>query len=119
MELENNPIDLDKPLFVTVDSSRVATCYLLFQISEDGRVIMITTKSKIFDAATRNKPSVLKELLGLTYLLVQDEALLKEHNKGVLLLTDFSSLAYLQRNRFADNKLVRPSIVSIQQCYFA
>ena len=66
---------------------------------------MVFTKLKIFDQSTRNKPSVLRELTGLTYLLVQEELTLKDHKQSIFLLTDCSSLAYLQRNRFAYHKL--------------
>ena len=98
LEFKNCSLDASKPLFITVDSSQIATCYLLFQIDQEGFIKMIFTKSKIFDSPTRNKPAVLRELIGLTYLLVQEEKLLKNHN-------DCSSLAFLQRNRFRDNKL--------------
>ena len=66
---------------------------------------MIFTKSKIFNLSTRNKPSVLRELTGLLYLLVQEEQTLKNHHQRVFILTDCSSLSYLQRNRYADHKL--------------
>ena len=105
LEFENCPLDPNKPLFITIDSSQIARCYLLFQLDDDGYIKMVFTKSKIFDMSTRNKPSVLRELTGLTYLLVQEELTLKDHKQSIFLLTDCSSLAYLQRNRFADHKL--------------
>ena len=55
--------------------------------------------------STRNKPSVLRELTGLLYLLVQEEETLKNHNQSIFILTDCSSLSYLQRNRFSNHKL--------------
>ena len=105
LQFANTPLDPEKPLFCTVDASQVATCYLLFQLCEEGFIRMVFTKSKIFDLSTRNKPSVLRELTGLIYLLIQEEHTIKNHPKRVFILTDCSSLSYLQRNRYSNNKL--------------
>ena len=71
---------------------------------------MVFTKNKTFDNPTRNKLEVLRELIGLTYLLVQEENLLKNHQNSIFLLTDCSSLAFLQRNRFSGHKLAEIAI---------
>ena len=105
LEFENTPLDPEKPLFCTVDASQVACCYLLFQLCDEGFIRMVYTKSKIFDLSTRNKPSVLRELTGLLYLLIQEEHTIKNHLKRVFILTDCSSLSYLQRNRYSNHKL--------------
>ena len=105
LQFENTPLDPEKPLFCTVDASQVACCYLLFQLCDEGFIRMVYTKSKIFDLSTRNKPSVLRELTGLLYLLIQEEQTIKNHPKRVFILTDCSSLSYLQRNRYANHKL--------------
>ena len=104
LEFENTPLDPNKLLFCTVDASQIACCYLLFQLCEEGFIQMIFTKSKIFDLSTRNKPSVLRELTGLLYLLIQEEQTIKNHNQRVFILTDCSSLSYLQRNRYVNHK---------------
>ena len=91
LEFKNTPLDPNKPFFCTVDASQITCCYLLFQLCEEGFIQMIFTKSKIFDLSTRNKPSVLRELTGLLYLLVQEEQTLKNHHQRVFILTDCSS----------------------------
>ena len=56
LEFENCPLDPNKPLFITVDSSQITTGYLLFQISNDGYIKMIFTKSKISKEQTSCYP---------------------------------------------------------------
>ena len=52
LNMSNNTIDQDKTLFLACDASQVAGAYILFQIGEDGNIIMVTTSAHVFIRAS-------------------------------------------------------------------
>ena len=65
LKMENNTIDPEKTLYLACDASQVAAAYILFQIGEDGNIIMCSTSTRVFIRASRNKSAAFREMLAI------------------------------------------------------
>ena len=65
LQMSNSTIDKNKTLYLACDASQIAGAYILFQIGDAGEVVMITTCTRIFIRAARNKSAAFRELLAI------------------------------------------------------
>ena len=79
-----------------VDSSKVATSYMSFQIVM-GEIQIVDMDSRIFSEPEMAAPSVTREALGICYGLRKIEYLIRSHPLRTVLFTDCSSLIFLSR----------------------
>ena len=87
LNLYNYSIDKNLPLLVMVDSSKVATSYMAFQI-KDGDLKIVDMDSRIFSQPEMGSPSVAREAMGVSYGLKKLEVLIRSHDKRTVLFTD-------------------------------
>ena len=79
-----------------VDSSKVATSYMSFQIVM-GEIHIIDMDSRVFSEPEMAAPSVTREALGICYGLRKMEVSIRAHPLKMVLFTDCSSLIFLSR----------------------
>ena len=84
LNFHNYSIDENLPLLVMVDSSKVATSYMAFQIKE-GDLKIIDMDSRVFSAPEMAAPSVSREAMGVCYGLRKLEILIRGHEKRTVL----------------------------------
>ena len=60
LNMENTTIDPEKTLYLACDASQVACGYILFQIADDGNIIMCSTSTRVFIRASRNKSAAFR-----------------------------------------------------------
>ena len=77
LQMTNSTIDKDKTLFLACDASQVAGAYILFQLGNDGNIIMITTSTRVFIRAVRNKSAAFRELLAIISGVTDLETIIK------------------------------------------
>ena len=103
-------MDKDKTLFLAYDASQVAGAYILFQLGDDGNIKMITTSTRVFIRASRNKSAAFRELLAIVSGVTDLEAIIRSHQSEVIILSDSISLSLIARQKFTNNKLLEISI---------
>ena len=108
--MSNNTIDPEKTLYLTCDASQVAAGYILFQIGEDGNILMISTSTRVFIRASRNKSAAFRELLPIVTGVTDQEFVIRNHKSDVIILSDSISLSLITRQKFSQNKLLEISI---------
>ena len=96
LDFKNHSVDSSLPLLLLVDSSKVATCIMLFQLIKGG-ILIIDMDSRIFAETEMGQPSVTGEALGIVYCLKKNEHLVRCHPKKTILFTDCSALIFLSR----------------------
>ena len=96
MNFRNYSIDENLPLLMMVDSSKVATSYMAFQIRE-GDLKLIDMDSRVFSGPEMSAPSVSREAMGICYGLRKLEVLIRNHANKTVLFTDCSSLIFFSR----------------------
>ena len=69
-----------------VDSSKVATSFMLYQLIE-GEILIIDIDSRIFAETEIGQPSVTQEALGIVYFLKKNEHMVRCHPKKPFLFT--------------------------------
>ena len=75
LNFKNYSIDANLPLLMMVDSSKVATSYMAFQIKE-GDLKLIDMDSRVFSGPEMAAPSVTREAMGICYGLRKLEVLI-------------------------------------------
>ena len=93
--MTNSTIDKDKTLFLACDASQVAGAYILFQLGDDGDIVMITTCTRIFIRAARNKSAAFRELLAIVSGVTDLETIIRSHQSEVIILSDSISLSLI------------------------
>ena len=96
LNFRNYSIDEKLPLLMMVDSSKVATSYMAFQIKE-GEIHIIDMDSRVFSGPEMGAPSVSREAMGICYGLRKMEVSIRAHPLRTVLFTDCSSLIFLSR----------------------
>ena len=78
LNFRNFSINDELPLLLMVDSSKVATSYMAFQIV-GGEIKIIDMDSRIFSEPEMTALSVTREALGICYGLRKIENLIRSH----------------------------------------
>ena len=68
LDFKNHSVNVLLPLLVMVDSSKVATSYMIYQIV-NGEILTIDMDSRIFSEPQMAQPSITRESLGIVYCL--------------------------------------------------
>ena len=110
LQMTNSTIDKNKTLFLVCDASQVAGAYILFQLGDDGDIIMITTCTRVFIRAARNKSAAFRELLAIISGVTDLETIIRSHQSEVIILSDSISLSLIVRQKFSNNKLLEISL---------
>ena len=77
LNMENTTIDPEKTLYLACDASQVACGYILFQIADDGNIIMCSTSTRVFIHASRNKSAAFRELLAIVTGVTDQEYVIR------------------------------------------
>ena len=93
LNFRNFSINTELPLLMMVDSSKVVTSYMSFQIVE-GEIHIIDMDSRVFSEPEMGAPSVTREALGICYGLRKMEVSIRAHPLKTVLFTDCSSLIF-------------------------
>ena len=112
-KIENHTIDPEKTLYLACDASQVACGYILFQIGDDGNIIMCSTSTRVFIRASRNKSAAFRELLAIVTGVTDQEYVIRNHTSDVVILSDSISLSMITRKKFTQNKLLEIAIFPI------
>ena len=96
LDFKNHSVNVLLPLLLMVDSSKVATSYMMYQIV-DGEILTIDMDSRVLSKPEKAQPSVTRESLGIVYCLRKNEPLIRSHPPKTILFTDCSSLIFLPR----------------------
>ena len=110
LQMTNSTIDKEKTLFLACDASQVAGAYILFQLGNDGDIVMITTCTRVFIRATRNKSAAFRELMSIISGVTDLETIIRSHESEVIILSDSISLSLIARQKFTNNRLLEISI---------
>ena len=106
LQMTNSTIDKNKTLFLVCDASQVAGAYILFQLGDDGDIIMITTCTRVFIRAARNKSAAFRELLAIISGVTDLETIIRSHQSEVIILSDSISLSLIVRQKFSNNNCI-------------
>ena len=66
LNFKNHSVDASLPLLLMVDSSKVVTSFMIFQLVE-GEILIVDMDSRIFAETEMGQPSVTREALGIVY----------------------------------------------------
>ena len=92
-----------------VDSSKVASSYMAFQI-KNGDIKIIDMDSRVFSGPEMGAPSVSREAMGICYGLRKLEVLIRSQPLKTVLFTDCSSLIFLSRAGSFNSKYFEMSL---------
>ena len=98
-KIRNFHIKTDEPLFLATDASQISCGYILFQLTKQGLLKLVKCDSRLLRQSSRNKGSSKRELISLSFALIENEALIRNHEASVLMLSDASSLQLIQRGK--------------------
>ena len=73
-------------LFLVIDSSKVATAFMLWQLV-DGEIFVVNMDSRIFSEEEMNMPSIVRESLGIVYSLRKNKPVVRSHTLTFVLLS--------------------------------
>ena len=68
LDFKNHSVNELLPLLIMVDSSKVASSYMVYQIVE-GEILTVDMDSRIFSETEMAQPSITRESLGIVYCL--------------------------------------------------
>ena len=98
-KIKNFHIEPKKPLFLASDSSQISCGYIVFQLSPSGIMQLVKCDSRLLKQSVRNRGAAKRELVGLSFALVENEGVIRNHPSATLMLSDASSLQLIQRGR--------------------
>ena len=98
-KIKNFHIEPEKPLFLASDASQISCGYILFQLSPAGLMQLVKCDSRLLKQSIRNRGAARRELVGLSFALIENEGIIRDHPSSVLMLSDASSLQLIQRGR--------------------
>ena len=98
-KIRNFHIKTDEPLFLATNASQISCGYILFQLTKQGTLKLVKCNSRLLRQSSRNKGSSKRELISLSFALVENEGIIRNHEHSVLMLSDASSLQLIQRGK--------------------
>ena len=98
-QIKNFHIQPEKPLFLATDASQISCGYILFQLSPEGLMQLVKCDSRLLKQSSRNRGASRRELISLSFALIENENLIRNHGGSVLMLSDASSLQLISRGK--------------------
>ena len=111
LNMENSVIDKQKTLYIAADASQIAAAYIIFQIDNDGEILMIYTATRILIRSARGKSAAYRELLSIVSAVVDFEHEIRQHPGEVVILSDSISISLLIRQKSTNNKMLEISLL--------
>ena len=105
MDFSNHTFKPELHQFVFVDASKLAVSYIHSQLTEDGRLEMLDTKTKILTPGLMHSASVYRELEGLSYAFYSTEKSLQAAKGTFTILTDCQALVSIRRSKNYRSKI--------------
>ena len=81
-----------------------------WQISPEGKILMVATGCVIFKIHDRHKTAAMLELLALMFCLIQMESEIRAHVGPVIIMTDCVSLGMVHRMKHTSSKMIEISL---------
>ena len=90
-KIRNFHIKTSRPLFLATDASQISCGYILFQLSADGLMELVKCDSRLLKQSSRNRGAARRELISLSFALIENECLIRNHQSSVPMLSDASN----------------------------
>ena len=105
LNIKQKLVDIDKPLLISSDASFLAVAGNCWQISENKRLDLVASFSKLFSLADLGKSSCYRELIALIMCLNNFDTMIRSCRKRVCIATDCRSLIFLRRLKSVNSRL--------------
>ena len=103
--------DPNQTLLITSDASQIAMNASFFNYSpESGEIELIDTQTKLFSKSEINYAPVVKESRAFMFALSHGEPYIRNNEKETWVLSDCSSLQYIERNKCYNSRAYTDSI---------
>lgn len=110
LNMKNYIFDPNKSIFLELDASSLAGGYAVYQLSNEGKLLLIRCGSKLWSKEDRNSSAVNRELANAIWTLEQVEDLLRNCKQDCFFFTDCSSASLLGNLKSKNPHMVEKSI---------
>ena len=97
-------------LLIVSDASKISLSYAICKVETDLSLSIVQMDSKLLNSADRNKLILEKEVLPISYVLMNCEQLIRNNKNPVLFLSDMLSVCWLQKLKETKSSLLNISL---------